>query len=223
MENEQDIVKLKVIEQDNYEVAFNEAAELLKDTDILKISQKTGAEIIIKNNITNIKIHFLLDEIIITHPDISFSYTNKDEEVSMWLKILILHYLVHSKGTRPSGDQITFKQLEGGMSYFSAFQKRTIEPIKKVFGNDLNDFIKAGELIGGVKSDYGDFSITFQAFPKMEVTYIFWEGDDELPMEGSVVFDSSFKDYMSTEDIAVLCNMISIIMIKKKHSPEFTT
>ena len=56
----------------------------------------------------------------------------------------------------------------------------------------------------------------------MVITYIFWNGDDEFPMEGNIVFDSSFKDYMSTEDIAVLCNMISVMLIKKKYSPEFS-
>jgi hypothetical protein len=207
---------MKLIEQDNYEIAFMEAAEILKNADLFEISMRTGSEIINDNGKTKIMVKFLLDKMIITFPDISMYYIDTKEEVSMWLKILTLHYLVNSKGSAPTGTEITFKELKGGMSYFSAFQKRAIEPIKKVFGDDLSGFIKAGESLGGIRNNYGDFSLTFQPFPRIKLTYVFWEGDEEFPMEGNIIFDSSIKEYMSTEDIAVLCNMISVMTIKKK-------
>ena len=208
---------LKIIDQDNYEVAYNEAQDILSKSSPIEICARSGAELLEENGRKKIKLSFLNDSLIITHPDISVSYLDKDNKVSMWLKILVLHYLIYSKGTPETGEQITFKQLEGGLGYYPAFQKRTIAPILENFP-DLGDFIKAGELIGGMRSGQGDFSVTFTVFPRMTATYIFWNGDEDFPAEGSVVFDSSFKDYLTTEDIVVMCNMISIMMIKKKYS-----
>ena len=42
-----------------------------------------------------------------------------------------------------------------------------------------------------------------------------WEGYDEFPPGGSIVFDSSISDYFSAEDVTMLCNMISVTVMKE--------
>ncbi|HNW29160.1 MAG TPA: DUF3786 domain-containing protein, partial [Spirochaetota bacterium] len=79
---------------------------------------------------------------------------------------------------------------------------------------DMDRFMKTGTAAGGVLSPLGDHALAFRAFPYVEVTYILWKGDDEFPPSGSVVFDSSISDYLSTEDVAVLCNMIAVRILK---------
>lgn len=209
---------IKLPEQDNYEIAFKEAVQKLVLSDINKISEKSGAKVIQTQDTYEILIKFLNDEISISYPEVKLQYKHKDEEIPLWLQILTLHYLNSSKGTPPTGEEITYKQVPGCLSYYPAFQRRSIQPIIKVFGTRLNALIDAGQKIGGVKSEYGDFSLTFQVFPKIKITYVIWEGDDEFPMEGNVIFDSSISDYLSIEDIAVMCNMISVMMIKKSYS-----
>ena len=46
------------------------------------------------------------------------------------------------------------------------------------------------------------------------LVFVLRKGDDEFPPSGSVIFDSSIADYLSTEDVAVLCNMIAVRIIK---------
>ena len=133
----------------------------------------------------------------------------------MWYKILLLHYLIQAKGTPASGEQITFKQITGGLAYYPAFHRRSIKPVIKSYGNNLNKYIIAAERIGGVKSDFSKYSVFFQVFPKVPVIFNLWEGDDELPADGNIVFDSSISDYLTTEDIAVLCNIIALMIIKE--------
>jgi hypothetical protein len=85
-----------------------------------------------------------------------------------------------------------------------------------VFGDDLEGFISAGIEFGGARAAYGDYSLSFQAFPYVRITFVVWKGDEEFPATGSVIFDSSIVTYLSTEDIAVLCNMIAVRIIKHK-------
>ncbi|UCE84218.1 MAG: DUF3786 domain-containing protein [Deltaproteobacteria bacterium] len=45
-----------------------------------------------------------------------------------------------------------------------------------------------------------------------------WGGDDELPPEGSILFDESIISYLPTEDIAVLSGMRVYRLIRIKQS-----
>jgi hypothetical protein len=38
---------------------------------------------------------------------------------------------------------------------------------------------------------------------------VLWRGDDEFPPNATILFDSSVTDYLSTEDLAVLCERIA--------------
>jgi len=40
------------------------------------------------------------------------------------------------------------------------------------------------------------------------VVMVLWRGDDEFAPNASMLFDSTFTDYLSTEDISILCERI---------------
>lgn len=203
--------------QNNYEIAYNKAAKTLSELDAASVKEKSGCKVVELDAVKHFSLSFIDDVLLVAHPVISVRYRDKDGEVPLWLKILSLHYLIYAKGARPAQDQITFKQLEGGLGYYPAFQGRTIEPLIDVFGNDLERFMDIALDLGGKRDSFGDFAVTFAAFPNIEVTFILWKGDDEFPAEGNVVFDSSIASYLTTEDIAVLCNMIAVMIIKKSY------
>ncbi len=212
--------RINLPKQNNYETAYDEAVSELLKRDLKDIALKSGAQIIHEDSSVNLIIPFIKDEIIITYPMVSLNYKNKDIELSLWYKILLLHYLIQAKGTPASGEQITFKQITGGLAYYPAFHRRSIKPVIKSYGNNLNKYIIAAERIGGVKSDFSKYSVFFQVFPKVPVIFNLWEGDDELPADGNIVFDSSISDYLTTEDIAVLCNIIALMIIKEAPYPK---
>ncbi|HOT45853.1 MAG TPA: DUF3786 domain-containing protein [Spirochaetota bacterium] len=200
--------------QNNYKTAYREAAAQLSPITIVEIARKSGAGIIENGPGKALILPFLGEEIQISHPEISVSYSGKKDEVPLWVKILTLHYLVRAGGTAQLGEDITFKQLEGGLGYYPAFERRCITPLLDAFGNDMERYMRTGTAAGGVPSPIGEHALAFGAFPRVEVTFILWKGDDEFPPAGSVVFDSSISDYLSTEDVAVLCNMIAVRILK---------
>jgi hypothetical protein len=208
---------IKLPKQDNYETAYNEASSELLKKDLEDVAGKSGARIIQKDSTVNLILPFAGDEIIIRFPEVILNYKNKNTELSLWYKILVLHYLIQAKGTPATGNQITFKQITGGLAYYPAFHRRTINPLIKSFGNNLNRYITAAERIGGIKSDISKYSVFFQVFPKVSVIINLWEGDEELPADGNIIFDSSISDYLTTEDIAVLCNIMALKIIKERN------
>ena len=202
---------IKLPKQNNYEIAYKEAAEEFLKKNINDICQNTGARTYKSDN--SITISFIDKEIIVTYPEVKIFYKN-DDDVPLWLKILLLHYLSEADGIPASGEQITFKEISGGLAYYPTFQNRAINPILNTFAGRFDEYVQAAERIGGVRSDCGNYSVSFQVFPKIKITYNIWEGDDDFPSEGNVVFDSSIIKYLTTEDIAVLCNMIAVMIIK---------
>lgn len=200
--------------QNNYETAYRDAAGKVSLKSIDEIAEQSGAIIVTTGSGKALNLFFLGDEIQVTHPEISVAYAEKEEEVPLWAKILVLHYCGRAGGAAAAGEEITFKQLEGGLGYYPAFQRRSIEPLLKAFGPDLDRFMRAGIAAGGTRSPRGDRALSFSAFPRVAVTFILWSGDDEFPPSGSVVFDASVPDYLSTEDMAVLCNMIAVNILR---------
>ena len=82
------------------------------------------------------------------------------------------------------------------------------------FGGEPYQLISVAEKLGGHKVDYGDVAVTINAFSYVPITLVLWRGDEEFAPEGSVLFDSTISDYLSTEDINVLCETIAWRLVK---------
>ena len=140
-------------------------------------------------------------------------------EVSPRDKILILHYFTAAECTPPTGRLITYKQLPGGMNYFPAFSQRAISPLIKRFGQTPELLISKAAKLGGDKANYGDASVTINAFSHVPITLVLWRGDEEVAPNGNILFDANISDYLSTEDVAVLSETITWKLVKDILSP----
>jgi hypothetical protein len=129
-------------------------------------------------------------------------------------KILILHYFTGAKGTPTTGRLIAFKQLSGGASYFPTFSHRSITPLVRNFGKNPELLMKTAARLGGREADYGDVSVTINAFSHVPITLVLWRGDDELAPNGNILFDANISDYVVTEDVTVLCETIIWKLVK---------
>jgi len=142
------------------------------------------------------------------------SLIDSDEAVPVRDKILLLHYFTRAKGTPLSGKMITYKELQEGINYYPTFFKRSIEPIINNFKDRPEKLLNAAATLGGRKSNYGDTAVTIDAFPYVPLTIVLWQGDKEFPAEGNIMFDSTIPDYLPTEDITILCEVIAWKLVR---------
>ena len=127
---------------------------------------------------------------------------------------MIVHYLSQAKGTPLSNKAISYKELPEGANYFPTFSKRAIKPVVEHFSKEPEGLVDVATKLGGYKANYGDIAVTINAFPRVPITFILWQGDDELPPEGNILFDSNIPDYLPIEDIIVLCEAIAWKLVK---------
>ena len=194
------------IQEQAYELAYKLACKQLAGMSVEELCRKTGVQ---SADSSEIIIEYLNQSYLITLPDIEISLTDSDEEVPLKDKILILHYLTSTKSTPTSNKLITFKQLPGCASYFSVFHQLAIKPLLNHFGKEPELLIDAAAKLGGYKANYGDASVTINAFPRVPITIALWRGDEEFVPNGSIMFDSTISDYLSAEDIRDLCGIIA--------------
>jgi len=207
--------RLLLTPQDNYQVALDLACEQLRNSDLNERYAKSGAVFEKSGGGEGlIKLLFLNQTCEIRTPRMEIGYAGSEEEMPVWAKILILHYLNHSKGLPLSGEWITFRQLPGGSGYYPAHAKRTLNPLINAFGSNPELLIEAAKPLGGREVLQGDAAVTIFAFPHVPITFILWKGDEEFPPEANVLFDSTITENLSTEDVEVLCQMVALKMGK---------
>ena len=198
-----------------YQLAYKLACEqLAKIDDIDQQCLKSGAQCKIINSRKVIILQYLNRSYQVTFPDIEISLVDSVEEAPIKDKILILHYLTSAKGTPITNKVIAYKELPEGANYLPTFSKRAIKPILDHFSKEPRLLVEAAEKLGGSKADYGDASVTINAFSHVPITLVLWRGDEEFAPEGNILFDSSIPDYLSTEDINVLCEIIAWKLVK---------
>jgi hypothetical protein len=122
--------------------------------------------------------------------------------------ILMLHYLITAKGTPATGKLIGFRQVPGGIFEHASFSREVLTPLLDHFGREPERLVEAAYNLGGSKVGHGDVAVSIRAFPKVSVVIVLWRGDDEFAPNASILFDSTVTDYLSTEDMSVLCERI---------------
>jgi len=195
---------------DEYREALRLAEEALNKADLAFLAVRAGAEVIRTGAAAaQLRLSFFNDPVRI-EPGTPFIIRNEERQAEVFLeeKIILCHYLLQAKGTSPSGQWITFRQIPDGQFYDAAFQQRTRGPFLSFFGDKPDLFRASAEKLAGVPIAAGDAGMIFPVFPRVPVQLILWQGDEELPPESTILFDATISDYLPAEDIAVLSGML---------------
>jgi len=205
------------------QLAYTLAREKLSGMDIKQQCLRSGAQYLHPDKVT---IEYLSQSYVIAIPSMEIALVDSTnhcegqnpvsalegqegcEDIHLKDRILILHYLIAAKGTPNTGKMIGFRQVPGGLFEHASFSREVLTPLLDHFGKEPEQLVEAAANLGGSKVIYGDVAVSIKAFPKVSVVMVLWRGDDEFAPNASMLFDSTVADYLSTEDISVLCERI---------------
>ena len=197
-----------------YQQAYNLAAEKLRATvDLPALCRRSGATPAKATDKQAVSLVYLGQTCQVTLPGIEV-LAESGTPLSPRDKLIILHYLNTADGAPLTGNPITFKELPEGAVYYPTYVKRAIKPLLDKFSGRPEALIEAAVSIGGARADTGDFSFRLNALPRVPLSMTLWLGDEELPPEGNILFDGSITDYLPTEDITVLCEILTWKLVK---------
>ena len=126
-------------------------------------------------------------------------------------KLLLLHYLLCEVPIIETNELISFRNLRSGQFYRQPFLSRTINPLTKRIGNDVELLKNNLNRFDWEEINLGDFAAKIHAFGNIFITLVYHYGDKEFPPNFSVFFDKSIiHAFSSTEDVVVLASRICI-------------
>jgi hypothetical protein len=190
---------------DDYQHARDLAAEALARESLAAISRRSG----FGEADGGLAVPFLTRRYRVDYPSFDFSdVADAAAEVPLQEQVLILHYLLGAEAGLPSQDWVAYREIPGASFYYSAFVKRAIAPLKKVFGGNVAAFRKAATALGGQAITAGDAGFELRVLPQVALQLILWEGDEEFGAEANILFNPGIQGRLSPEDIAWLAGMV---------------
>ena len=191
---------------DDYINARNLAVEKLSEESFEKIAERSGFE---PSDGDSLQIPLLDRTYLVSYPRFEFEdQADNQKEIPLQEQVLILHYLMAAETPDLSGQWVSYREIPGASFYFGAFVKRAVDPLKKVFGQNISGFCQAAEKLQARKIENGDAGFEFQMFPAVPLQLILWEGDNEFPAEANILFDKTIGRMLSPEDVAWLAGMV---------------
>ena len=191
---------------DDYHAAKKIAVETLSKKPLAGIAKQSGFD---SPTDPILQIPFLDRVYRVAYPEFEFvDEADSEKAVPIQEQVLILHYLLPEQISEPSGTWVAYREIPGGAFYFSAFVKRAVDPLKKVFGQNVDGLTRASKHLGGRPVEPGDAAYEFLLFPKMPLRLTVWAGDDEFSPEANILFDDTAGKILSPEDLAWLAGML---------------
>jgi hypothetical protein len=203
---------------DDYITARKIAVEQLSNEAFDVILARSGFE---PANGGSFRIPFLNRVYQVGYPNFEFEDpSGTEQEIPIQEQILILHYMSAASLRTLSGNWVSYREIPGASFYFSAFVKRAIDPLKRVFGSDIAALAQAARQLCGTPIEPGDAGFEFDVLPNVPLQLILYEGDDEFPAEANILFDQTVGEILSPEDLAWLAGMLvyRLIAISKRNS-----
>nr|WP_320027157.1 DUF3786 domain-containing protein [uncultured Acetobacterium sp.] len=125
-----------------------------------------------------------------------------EEEVDFYTQSAIYHLFYFSKeAPRNSNNFIPLHELRGAAPFSPAFKKSTLIPFAKTFEGKTQELIKAGEKLGFERLSNSDAGFQAMAFTCMPIRFLFWDGDDELLAQATILFDEKITDFTHEETV----------------------
>jgi hypothetical protein len=132
--------------------------------------------------------------------------SNRQPHLSV--SVILCKYLLMCPMIEPlEGNWMSFKDFKDATPLVRAFYNTVTHPIAETFSGRLAKLKKAGEKIGGyapVDVLSYDFSMRFDALPKVSLLLLFNDKDDEFPAQGSVLFEKRAEKFLDMECLAMV-------------------
>jgi hypothetical protein len=135
------------------------------------------------------------------------------QPISFELELIILTYLLRATPISLSGKTVNEKQIPGGEAFFRGPHLLQTGPMEDLFGDDREAFLRSGKKLKGQVIRAGDAGICLPVFPRVPMTLILWERDDEFPARVTVNFDSTVWKHLPLDIIWSTVNVVSKWMI----------
>jgi hypothetical protein len=134
-------------------------------------------------------------------------------KLGRYYKLPVLWYLIGAKDIPLSGELIKPSDTAGGQIYMRGTHVLPLDRIAERYGGDVQGFLRRGGELGGEPLGYGDASLRLFPLPRVPVTILLWQSDDEFPSRAALLFDSTCKLHLPGDIIWSTAMVSALVML----------
>ena len=202
-------------DKENYAVAEAMAIKALERLDARRQAERLGATVVeAPVGGHALEMEWFGRPIRVTLPGGGVANVRGGDEVPIWERIVILHYVGSTAPVQAGKDPIGFNEVPSGSFYLDAFIRRAHKPLAGAFGKGPRLLFEAGEIIGAERSAYGDASVAVRVLPKVTITAVVFGADEEFGADAKILYEPSIVSYFVTEDVAVLGGFVAQRLVR---------
>ena len=161
--------------------------------------------------------HFLQEDVVVDFENRCL----KRLEENLWqktddplLELVTVMYLINVTDIYPLGkDIVGVKDLKEGHFFQGPHALRT-DPLLKRYGSDLKGFRQAAEYIGGESKDMADAAYKLSPYPRINLYFLLWQGDEEFPPRATVLLDRPIERILAADAIWALINRVTTALLE---------
>ncbi len=123
-------------------------------------------------------------------------------------RLSVLHYLLGAKPIGPTGRLLKPEELKSGQMYLTGSHLLPTRQLAACYSGDVEDYRAQAARLGGEVRPYGDVAVELYPFPRVPVTLILWEEDDEFPADSHLLLDETCESHLPPDivwSVAMLC------------------
>ncbi len=103
------------------------------------------------------------------------------EPAEQTVEVAAAAYLLGLQGPPRAEDWVSPSDLPAGAFFFRGPHAAPTAPLEATFGDSLDSFRAAAEVLGGTPLPFADAAYRFVVFPYLHVAVLLWRGDEEFP------------------------------------------
>lgn len=125
---------------------------------------------------------------------------------SAWA-VLALHYLC-ADNLAPDPREVSFGGFQDGRGYLGVFGRRITARFLATSGRSAQEFARRGEQFSGAMVPGSGVGYRFEVFPRVPITIVRYEGDDEIGAGASVIYRADAARLLPAEDRVVAAELL---------------
>jgi hypothetical protein len=129
---------------------------------------------------------------------------------------VLLYYLLSKGQGDPENSYILFESIPRMLSGLGGQNRLTKPPLERYFGNDYVKFSEAAIILGGFEeeSQMGKHLWKFIILPKIPLKIIFYDADEEFPVDIKIMVDKTALQFLEFECLAFMVGCFVRALIK---------
>ncbi len=134
-------------------------------------------------------------------------WVGEKERVRCVWAVLVVHYLC-AEDYIPDFRAVSFSYFQDCRDYLSVFGKRITGRFLATSGRSSERFAQVAEKCGGVRVSGPGTGYRFDVFPRVPITIVRYEGDEEVAAGASIVYRADAGQLLPAEDRVVVAEVL---------------